>query len=284
MRKPLTRTERKMNRRRRWWWLFLLIPVLLVAGFVVWAESTADPMPEARLALEAPARTDDVLVVTTRWLTFRPTDREPSTGLILYPGGRVEPRAYAPTAREIADEGYLVVVVPMPLNLAVLGPGRASQVMESFPHIERWVIGGHSLGGSMAARFAHQNPSAVEGLLLWASYPAQGNDLSERNLSVTSVYATRDGLAGLDEIAASRALLPENTEWVEIEGGNHAQFGWYGPQRADQTATISREAQQQRVIAASVALLRRVEEGGPGQTATIVNVLLRHPYASPLPI
>lgn len=256
-----------MRERQRWWWLLLLIPVLLVGGFVIWAESTADPMPKAQRALETPAGADDVLVVTTDWLTFRPVDQEPSTGLILYPGGRVEPAAYAPAAREIAAEGYLVVVVPMPLNLAVIAPGRASRVITAFPDIEHWAIGGHSLGGAMAARFAHQNPSTVDALLLWASYPAEGNDLSDRDILVTSVYGTQDGLATPDEVRASRSLLPENTEWVQIDGGNHAQFGWYGPQDGDQPATVSREAQQQMVIAASVALLDRVEEGRPGQNA-----------------
>ncbi len=263
-----------MRERQRWWWLLLLIPVLLVGGFVIWAESTADPMLEAQRALETPAGADNVLVVTTDWLTFRPMDQEPSTGLILYPGGRVEPAAYAPAAREIAAEGYLVVVVPMPLNLAVIAPGRASRVITAFPYMEHWAIGGHSLGGAMAARFAHQNPSTVDGLSLWASYPAEGNDLSDRDILVTSVYGTQDGLATPDEVRASRSLLPENTEWVQIDGGNHAQFGWYGPQDGDQPATVSREAQQQLVVAASVALLERVEEERPAQDSKILNQAL----------
>lgn len=254
-----------MRHLRRWWWALLLIPVLLVGGFVVWAKSTPRPMPEAEAALEAPADTDGVLVTTQDWLTFRPVseDQELSTALIFYPGGRIDPRSYAPAARDIAAEGHLVVIVPMPLNLAFFAPNRASNVIASFPQVKNWTVGGHSLGGAMAARFAYHHPSAVEGLLLWASYPARGNDLSERDLLVTSVYGTRDGLATPDEIAASRPLLPPNTEWVEIEGGNHAQFGWYGSQNGDNPATISRTAQQQQATTASVALLERVEQQRP---------------------
>jgi pimeloyl-ACP methyl ester carboxylesterase len=198
------------------------------------------------------------LVTTQDRLIFRPVEQNLSTGLIFYPGGRVDPRSYAPAARDIAAEGHLVVIVPMPLNLAFLAPDRASTVVASFSEIEHWVIGGHSLGGAMAARFAYQSPSMVEGLLLWASYPARGNDLSDRDILVTSIYGTRDGLATPEEITASRALVPPNTEWVEIAGGNHAQFGWYGPQSGDNAATISREAQQREAVAASVALLERV--------------------------
>ncbi|MEA3377108.1 MAG: alpha/beta hydrolase [Chloroflexota bacterium] len=232
-----------MRRLRRWWWGLLLAPVLLVSGFVIWAQSTPTPMTEADAAVQASTEMDGVLATTGDWLTFGPVSHEPSTGLILYPGGRVEPEAHAPAAREVAAQGYLVVVVPMPLNLAFFAPGRAAAVIDSFPQVTQWVVGGHSLGGAMAARFAHRHPGTVEGLLLWASYPAQSDDLSDQDLSVTAVYATNDGLSTPEEIAASRHLLPSGTQWIEIEGGNHAQFGWYGSQAGDLPATISREAQ-----------------------------------------
>lgn len=216
-------------------------------------------MPEAQAALEAPARHDDVVVTTRDWLVFRPTAQEPNTGLIFYPGARVDPRSYAPAARAIAAEGHLVVIVPMPLNLAFLGAGRAAEVGSAFPIVDHWAVGGHSLGGAMAARFLHGNPDDVEGLVLWAAYPAVSDDLSDRNLAVTSIYATRDGLASEEEIEASRSLLPPHTMWVAVEGGNHAQFGWYGPQRGDQPATISRHEQQARAVEATARLLREIE-------------------------
>jgi hypothetical protein len=225
-------------------------------GFAVWASASPAPMPEALAALEPNARVD---VRTAPWLVFRPLDREPAAGLILYPGGRVDPRAYAPTARAVAEEGYLVVIVPMPLNLAFFAPGRASEVMVAFPGIEHWAVGGHSLGGAMAASFAHSNPELVRGLILWAAYPAASDDLSGYPLTATSIYGTRDGLATEVEIADSRPLLPPDTQWTAIEGGNHAQFGWYGPQAGDNEATISREVQKAQIVAATLQLLRQLD-------------------------
>jgi hypothetical protein len=248
-----------MIRLKKWWWLLLLLlllPLLAVAGFVIWAGTGPEPMPEALAALESD---DAVQVETEPWFAFGPAGGEPSTGLILYPGGRVDPRAYAPTARAIAEEGFLVVIVPMPLDLAFFAPDRAADVMAAFPEVARWAVGGHSLGGAMTARFAHQNPGAVAGLALWASYPAGSDDLSGHDLAVASVYGTRDGVATEDEIVASRPLLPPDTEWTAIEGGNHAQFGWYGPQSGDNEATISREEQQAQIVTATLQLLWGLE-------------------------
>lgn len=244
-----------MHKRRRAWWLLLLVPILLVASYVAWARAQHRPMPEALAALASDA---EVEVETGRWLLFRPTGRTPRTGLILYPGGFVDPRAYAPTARAIAAEGYRVVIVPMPLNLAILGANRAADVVAAYPEVERWVIGGHSLGGAMAARYVYRSPQAMQGLALWAAYPASGDDLSTRALAVASIYGTLDGLATLDKIDASRPLLPPDTRWTAIEGGNHAQFGWYGSQSGDLPATLSRADQQAQIARATWQLLEDV--------------------------
>jgi hypothetical protein len=114
----------------------------------------------------------------------------------------------------------------------------------------------------MASRFAYRNPDAVRGLVLWAAYPASTDDLSGYALTVTSVYGTRDGLATEAKIAASRPLLPADTRWVSTEGGNHAQFGWYGPQAGDGGPTISREEQQKQIVTTTRALLSRFAESG----------------------
>jgi dienelactone hydrolase len=148
----------------------------------------------------------------------------------------------------------------MPLNLAVLAPGRAAEVMAAFPGVESWAVGGHSLGGAMAANYAHGNPEAVGGLVLWAAYPAAGDDLSGFQLAASSIYGTRDGLATPEEIDASRPLLPPDTVWTAVEGGNHAQFGWYGPQPGDGQATISREQQQAQIVTATLGLLMQLDE------------------------
>jgi hypothetical protein len=246
----------KTKRRFKLWWLLALVPVVLAAGFSFWAYST--PAPQ-RQALEALQSGGGVQVSDQDWLSFWPQAQAAETGLILYPGGRVDPRAYAPAARAIAQQGYAVVIAPMPFNLAVFSPNKADGVRQAHPEIERWVMGGHSLGGAMAARYAYDHPDQVQGLLLWAAYPAESNDLSGFNLAVSSIYGTQDGLATPDKIDASRSLLPPDTRWVAIEGGNHAQFGWYGPQAGDNPASISQEAQQEQIVAASLELLDRVE-------------------------
>ncbi len=243
---------------RRWFWtLPFFVLFLAAAGFVGWAGSAAAPLPEALAALQFDAT---VTVNGDPWLVLAPSGQQPSTGLILYPGGRVDPPAYVPAARAIAAAGYRVVVVPMPLNLAVLDPGAASEVIAAFPEVEHWAIGGHSLGGAMAASFAHANPQAVRGLVLWAAYPTASDDLSTYDLAVTSIYGTLDGLTTGDDIDASRPLLPADTHWVAIDGGNHAQFGWYGDQNGDNPATISRDSQQQQVVEATAALLEEIAE------------------------
>jgi len=95
----------------------------------------------------------------------------------------------------------------------------------------------------------------VDGLALWAAYPAESDDLSSSDLTVVSVYASEDGVAEVDSVLASEPLLPDDTRWVLIEGGNHAGFGWYGPQSGDNPRTISLESQQEQVISATAELL-----------------------------
>ena len=242
--------------KKYWWLIILIILALLSGGFYVWASNASGPMPEALVALES----DDLVTVETEpWLIFTPTERVPTTGFIFYPGGKVDYHSYAPQARAIAEEGYLVVIPEMPLNLAVFGANAAEGIVAAYPDIEQWTIGGHSLGGSMAAKYAYDNPGSMAGLVFWASYPADNNDLSSTNISVSSIYGSLDGVALPEQVLAAEPLLPANTTWVEIIGGNHAQFGWYGDQAGDNPATISREEQQAQTVAATVALLETID-------------------------
>ena len=236
---------------------FVIVVLVAIGIFVIWAETPLGPMPEAEAALQSDAA---VQVETKPWYTFTPTGEVKDTGFIIYPGGRVDPRSYAPEARAIAEAGYPVVLVPMPLNLAVFGAGKAADVIAAHPEVTRWAIGGHSLGGAMAANFIAKNPDSMGGLVFWAAYPASSDSLSGfDSLAVTSISATNDGLATPDKIDASRPLLPASTRWLPIQGGNHAQFGWYGPQPGDGTATISREEQQAQTVEATLAVLQEID-------------------------
>lgn len=232
--------------------VFLSLLALVIGFFVIWASSARGPQVEALEALHSDGL---VNVQMDNWIVFRPQSKEVAAGFIFYPGARVDIRSYSPAARSIAAKGYLVVIVPMPLNLATFGINKASEVIGAFPHIVRWVIGGHSVGGAMASKFVANNPSVVEGLVLWSSHPASDDDLSSRNLLAVSIYETLDGLSINRTIDSTHHLLPPQTHWVPIEGGTHAQFGWYGPQKGENVATISQIDQQKIIINATLDLL-----------------------------
>ena len=235
----------------------LALVVLMVVGFSIWAYTPAKPMPAALQSAESAEVLD---LGTGKALLFMPKDEKPKTGVIFYPGGRVDYRAYAPMAEALARDGYLVVIPKMPFNLAVFGFDRAADIIPEYPTITNWVIGGHSLGGSMAAHYLLENQQSIDGLVLVASYPAQSDNLTDYGGLVTSISGSLDGLAKPADIQASKKLLPPTTIFVEIAGGDHAQFGWYGPQAGDKTATISRDEQQKQLIAAIIELLKSAEK------------------------
>jgi pimeloyl-ACP methyl ester carboxylesterase len=214
-------------------------------------------MAEAQAAAQSSVKVTVRLDDRQHWFVFEPAAGA-EVGLVFYPGGKVAPLSYAPLARSLAEAGYLVIIPAMPLNLAVFAPNEALEVIAVFPQVSRWVVGGHSLGGAMAAAFADSHPQAA-GLLLVASYPAESNDLSGRtDLLVTSIYGSLDGVATPETILASVPLLPPDAIFVRIEGGNHAQFGWYGEQSGDNPASISRSEQEAALVAAALTLLGEV--------------------------
>lgn len=246
------------RRRRRWPRILLgtiaiVVVVIVIAG--AWWLQPQPLLPEAAAAMQS---TDTVDVSEANgYVEFTPTAAPPTTGFIFYPGGKVEPAAYARSAQAIAEAGHLVAIVPMPLNLAVLNADGADAVIEDHPEIEHWVIGGHSLGGAMAGQYADQHPDAVDGVVLWAAFP--NGDLSDQpDLATLSVYGTLDGGAGRFTSEETRATLPADTTFVTVEGGNHEQMGDYTGQPNDPPATISRDEQQAQVQAATLTLLRDV--------------------------
>ncbi|MDX2077361.1 MAG: alpha/beta fold hydrolase [bacterium] len=242
--------------RRFLWAIPVLLAIVLIGGFVWLATPVGASMPQAIDALQS----DDVVEISTEpYLVFSPIDQDPTVGFIFYPGAKVPAEAYAPAARAIAESGYLVVIVPMPLNFAIFNISGADDVIAQFPTIEKWAIGGHSLGGAMSARYAHDNPDKISGLVLWASYPEASKSLADMDTKVTSISGSLDGLATPDTILGSRPYLPADTVFVEIVGGNHANFGWYGDQPGDNPATISRDAQTAQIIDATVALLAQLQ-------------------------
>jgi hypothetical protein len=230
----------------------LAVVALSGIGFIVWAETPLGPAAEALSALESDSQ---VTVTTDGFITFQPANVQPTTGFIFYPGGRVDYRSYAAPLHEIAAQGYLVILVPVHLNLAFFDINAAQPVFTMHPEIQYWVVGGHSLGGVAAALFAKSHPE-TKGLIFWASYPAD-DSFKNSDIEALSIYGTND-MAGMEKFDETKKLLPKDTQFVVIDGGNHTQFGDYGPQPGDKIATISRAEQQKQVVEASVKFLREL--------------------------
>lgn len=232
---------------------FLIGLALLIGGFLVWALTPAGPGAQALAALESDAQVS--VEIMPGWVLFMPVGGQPKTGLVFYPGARVEYRSYAPGLRKVAEAGYLVALPWMPLNLAVFNPNRADEVIAAYPQVNHWAVGGHSLGGAMAANYLKNHSDKVEGLVLWAAYPAASDGLANFTVRVVSVSASLDGLSTPQKIGDSHPLLPADTRWVVIEGGNHAQFGDYGEQSGDNPARLDAASQQTQAAEATINLL-----------------------------
>ena len=168
-------------------------------------------------------------------------------GVIFYPGGRVAPDAYLPSAARIVERTGATVFVPkMTANLAVLSPSKADAVVEGEDEIDSWVVGGHSLGGAMACRYAGDNPERVDGLLLVGAYC----DQPVREMPALAVVGSRDVVLDRERFAETQPNLPEDASIVRIDGMNHSQAGWYSGQRGGQSATISNRVAHDRLAAA----------------------------------
>ena len=159
------------------------------------------------------------------------------TGFVFYPGGKVQYNAYEPLLAKLAEKGIACFLVKMPFNLAVFNINGAEKVLNQFPEIENWFIGGHSLGGSMAASFLGKNQFDIKGLILLASYSTM--DFSESDIRLLSIFGSEDGVLNLEKYTENKSHFSKNAKEVVIEGGNHAGFGFYGPQKKDGKASIS---------------------------------------------
>lgn len=226
----------------------LIIVVIAGTSLIVWANVRAQ---DATARAVAVLRANDIELENGQ-LVFVP-DSPPERGLIFYPGGLVEPEAYAVIAQGIADAGYLVVIPKMPLNLAFTGINRADGIQADFPEVESWVIGGHSLGGAMAAEYAKNNVEELDGLIMFASYPANNEDFVDFPVPILTIIATND--PGADRQEEFYAAIGDGGTRVVIDGGNHRQFADYSFQQGDGEATIAVEEQQAQIIAATVQFL-----------------------------
>ena len=183
-------------------------------------------------------------------LGFIPASAPRKTGLIFFCGSGIAAQAHAPLLRPIADAGYPVFVIKLPYRFAPLEShrlaalARARDVVTTMAGVSQWVVSGHSLGGALAARLAQSRPPSLSALVLIGTTHPRDEDLSALRIPVTKVYASNDRIAPREKVLANRGLLPGTTRWIEINGGNHSQFGRYGHQVFDGAATVSRDEQE----------------------------------------
>lgn len=234
--------------------VLIALAVLLVA-VIVGAVIFVQPISATDAAKAALSSTPRVKVTDSGdQIAFVPTGT-PKAGFVFYPGAKVDPVAYSESMKAIAQAGFAVFVVRFPLNFAIVSPSRADGVIAANPSIAAWAIGGHSLGGATACLYA-KNSSKVRALIFWAAYCDKSFDLSARtDVQVTSISGSKDGLATPAKLETTKVFAPTSAKYVVIDGGNHAQFGDYGPQAGDHPATISLQDEQKQIVAATVAAL-----------------------------
>ncbi|MBQ2552639.1 MAG: alpha/beta hydrolase [Treponema sp.] len=162
--------------------------------------------------------------------------------LIFYPGGSVDYASYLPLLVKCAKNGVKCFLPQMPYDLAILEISAADRLRSDYPEIKNWYIGGHSLGGAMAASYVASHAQSFKGLVLLAAYSTK--DLKSSGLKVLSLYGSKDGVLKMDNYGKCLSNLPSGYEEHVIEGGNHGQFGSYGFQKGDNEAGISAYAQQ----------------------------------------
>ena len=199
---------------------------------------------------------------TDEHLLLRPLASGASSGLVFICGSGVAAEAYVPMLRPVADAGFSVVIIKLPLRFAPFDSSkdealqRVRHAMAAQGEVQRWVVAGHSLGGALAARLAHDAPALPAALVLVGTTHPKQQDLSGLRIPVTKVFANNDGVARIADVMRNKPLLPAHTRWIEINGGNHSQFGHYGHQLLDGDPTVSREAQQAVVTQALLAALK----------------------------
>lgn len=219
------------------WLIPLLMVTTLAIVFLTYSENYYHADETVPDSLES-----DINVTVTKtdygYFFDGPSD---SDALVFYPGAKVDETAYAPMLHLLAERGIDVCLVKMPVHLAIFGANKASSVIELYDY-KNWYIGGHSLGGAMAANFAANHGAEFVGVILFAAYPTKQLN---SNLREISIYGSEDGVLNMDNIEHGKAYAPDEYLEYKIDGGNHAQFGNYGAQKGDGTATISSEEQQE---------------------------------------
>lgn len=224
----------------------MAVAVVIATAIFAWQIYANDYYKASDTAKEALKGSAQVEVMETDgYYLFNPVE-DTEKGIIFYPGGKVEETAYAPLLLELTEAGYEVYLIKMPAKLAIFGMNAAEDVFEDAPHIKEWTMMGHSLGGAMAASFSADHDEEVGALVLLAAYSTE--DLNGLEMDVYSFYGTEDKVLNMEKYQEYYSNLPADMMEEIIDGGNHANYAYYGAQDGDGEATISREEQVQSVL------------------------------------
>lgn len=244
---------RPKPKRKIWRWVLISLAsliVLLVLGLTIaYQVMKYGPLDEAKQAMQSDSAVEVKLGKSS--IRFEPADRDVvQPNIIFYPGGLVDAESYAPFARKLAEAGHRVYIAEMPFDLAIFGQNKADKLIEEHPE-ESFVIGGHSLGGAFAARYAAENANKLAGIFFLGAYADEGGSLKDSGLDVLQITGSKDGVLNWTVWEESKQNLPaDTTEYVSIEGGNHGQFGTYGMQKGDNEPDIAGDKQTEEVSSA----------------------------------
>lgn len=235
--------------------IFLVVVLVASAGFIYYVSDYyhADSTAISALSSNNGYTVED----TSSSITFTPTKNVSTTGIIFYPGAKVQPEAYAVLASKLAQNGYTTVIVKMPFNLAIFGVDKANDIIKQHTEISSWVIGGHSLGGVFASDFALKHQDKIKGVIYLAAYP--DSNATNASFKALSIRGSLDGLATADQISKNMNKFPSNTSFITIEGGNHYNFGDYGVQSGDNNSTITREEQQNQTVNYIISFIKNLD-------------------------
>jgi len=227
--------------------ILIVILALLIGGLAYFTYYVSDISYTDDTALTILSSNGSYTVMdTSNYITFTPTANKSSTGIIFYPGAKIQPESYSVIASKLATNGYTTIIVKMPFNLAIFGENKANNVITEHKEISKWVIAGHSLGGVFASDYAVNHQDEIKGVIYLAAYP--NTNASNATFKALSIRGSLDGLATSKEISDNINKFPVNTTFVTINGGNHANFGDYGMQVGDNNSTITRQEQQNMTV------------------------------------
>lgn len=230
------------------------IIVILASAFIYYVSDYYHADADAIAALNS---TETYSVENTDdFITFTPARNNSTTGIIFYPGGKVQAESYSVIASKLAESGYTTIIAKMPFNLAFFGTNKADDIIKNHSKIDSWVISGHSLGGVYASEYAVNHQDKIKGVVYLAAYPQ--SNASNATFKALFIRGSLDNIILEEDISGNLDKFPENTTFITIDGGNHYNFGDYGVQKEDNNSTITRKEQQQQTINAIIKFTKNL--------------------------